>query len=86
MLAMVDTLQELTLTGECEGRLWWVGYVCPYRYVTTAIELETAPGQWVSVPNFEFTIWASREAMLAAIELRLRAYLAGVQVVHASTV
>lgn len=80
---MVETLRELTLSGECQGRLWWVSYVCPHRYVTTGIELEASPGQWLTVPNFERTSWGSKDEMLAAVELRLRAHLGGVQVVRA---
>lgn len=78
--ASVETLLQRTLTGQSHGRLWWVGYVNPYRYVITAIELETSPGLWVTVPNFDFTSWRTKEEMLGAIELRLRAYLAGVEV------
>ena len=80
---MVETLQPLTLAGECRGRRWWVGYVCPYRYAITGIELEVAAGQRVPIPNPEGGAWASMDEMLAAIERRLRAHLDGVPVVHA---
>jgi hypothetical protein len=79
---MVETLQQHTVAGECQGRLWWVGYVCPHRFAITAIELESSPGHWVAVPSFEGTSWATKEEMLAAIELRLRMHLQGVEVAH----
>ena len=72
---MIETLEQFALTGVCEGRLWWVGYVRPHRYATTAIELEVSPGRWIVVPNFELTSWDDMAAMLAAIHLRVRAHV-----------
>lgn len=72
---MIETLDEMALTGECDGRAWWAGYVCPHRYATTAIELEASPGRWVVVPNFELMSWDTEADMLAAIEFRVRGHV-----------
>jgi hypothetical protein len=72
---MIETLEARALTGQYEGRLWWVGYVCPHRYATTGIELEVSPGCWIVLPNFDLTSWPDEAAMVAAIELRVRAHL-----------